>query len=101
MESSFAMCNTLVAKPGMRDQLEAMLIAGSTAEPMDGCELYVITRSEEDPDALVVLELWRDAEAHAASLELPRVRAAIGTAMSFVSHVEGQKLRPVAGLGVR
>jgi len=38
--------------------------------------LYEVGANDDDPDAAFVSERWESAEAHAASLELDRVRVA-------------------------
>lgn len=68
--SKFAMYGKLIAQPGQRDALvQTMLEAADQFDSMEGCELYIINVSENDPDVVWITELSRDAEAHAASLQ--------------------------------
>lgn len=77
-----------IAVPGARDALAAVLLEGSAGMP--GCLSYVVAHDPDDPDALWVTEVWRDAASHEASLELPTVQRAIR---------EGRPL--IAGFGDR
>jgi quinol monooxygenase YgiN len=76
------------AVPGERERLIALL-TGSSAD-MPGCVSYVIAADRDDPDSIWITEIWDSAESHAASLELPAVREAIGQAKPLI-----------AGFGVR
>jgi quinol monooxygenase YgiN len=97
----FGMLGKLVAHPGRREELVEILIdATKHLAGMDGCELYVINRAADDPDAIWVVEVWRDRAAHRASLQTPEVRAAIERAMPLIARTDGVNLEPVGGLGL-
>jgi quinol monooxygenase YgiN len=70
----------LAAKPGKRDELLAIVAAGEQDEPMPGCRLYLVAIDETDANGVWVTEVWESADAHAASLELDRVRDQIARA---------------------
>jgi quinol monooxygenase YgiN len=95
--TSFGMIGTFTARPGRRDELLAILREGSTT--MDGCELYVVGAASEDPDTVCVAELWRDEASHAASLQLPQVRATIERAMPHIASIGGTQFAPLFGVG--
>ena len=97
MNSGFGNSATLRAHPGRRDELEALLLRAFDSERMPGCHLYVVGRGE-DPDVLAVQELWVDADAHAASLQLPHVRETIAEAMPLIAEVQGTRFVPLAGV---
>jgi quinol monooxygenase YgiN len=99
--AGFGMLGKLVARPGRRDELLELLRAGTEQAAMDGCELYLINRAADDPDAIWVVEMWRDEAAHRASLELPQVRAAIERARPLIAGMDGVKLEPAGGVGLR
>jgi quinol monooxygenase YgiN len=61
--------------PGERDRLAEILLNG--LRDMPGCLSYVVARDSDDPNGLWVAEVWENEAAHAASLELPGVQAAI------------------------
>jgi quinol monooxygenase YgiN len=99
--SKFAMYGKLTAEPGQRDKLvQGMLEAANLLDAVDGCELYIINESVDEPDVIWVTELWRDAEAHAASLQSEQVRAIIQLNRPLIAGAEPVKLRPVGGLGL-
>jgi quinol monooxygenase YgiN len=95
--AAFGNIGTITAHPGKGDELLEVMRAGSV--DMDGCELYVIGRSTEDPDVLCVAELWRDAQAHAASLQVDAVRETIGRAMPLIAGIDGSRFEPAFGVG--
>jgi quinol monooxygenase YgiN len=99
--NKFAMHGKLTAHAGQRDTVVQILLeAADGLESTEGCELYIINVSDEDPDAVWITELWRDAEAHAASLKLEKVLALIQRARPLIAGMEGVKLRPVGGKGL-
>src|SRR5262245_38907257 len=60
---------------GKRDELIAILVKDLGTMP--GCLSYIVARDTKDPDAIWITEVWDSKESHAASLQLPAVRAAI------------------------
>lgn len=87
-EQLYGLIGQMKAIPGQRDTLIAALVEGTGAMP--GNLAYMINRDAADPDAIWIVEVWKDKAAHEASLALPQVRAAIA------------KARPVlAGFGTR
>lgn len=90
----------LGAKPGKRDELLAILTAGEQGEPMPGCRLYVVAVDPSDSDGVWVTEVWESEDAHAASLQLDRVKAQIARALPILD-TEGftrQQLDAQAGV---
>jgi len=89
------------AAPGHGDELEGYLL--STVEELceHGCLLYLVSRRDDLPDAVYIYEVWTDAEAHQASLELPSVQAAIGKARPIITGMaERIEFTPSGGLGL-
>ena len=71
----FGMVGKLVAHPGRRGELVALLlVAAGELQGVDGCELYVVSQDHDDLDTIWVVEAWRDEAAHRTSLDLPAVR---------------------------
>jgi quinol monooxygenase YgiN len=99
---TFANVGKLGVKPGKRDQLVEILTRQSAEMGERGCLLYEVGLNDDEPDAVFVSELWESAAAHAASLELESVRAAIAEAMPLLNgemggyrfEVVGSPLRP-------
>jgi quinol monooxygenase YgiN len=95
--SAFVMFGTFHAHAGQRDQLLQLMLANQIE--MDGCELYLIGPHPEDPDAICIVERWRDEAAHAASLDDPEVRATIEQAMPLIAGMDGTRFTPAGGIG--
>jgi len=96
----FMLHGRLGAKPGKRDELLAILITGEQGEAIPGCRLYLVAVDPTDSDGVWVTEVWESEDAHAASLQLDRVKAQIAQAMPFLD-LEGfsrQQLDARAGI---
>ena len=78
----------MTPQPGHRAALVAILSEGTSTMP--GNIAYLIGEDSANPDAIWIVELWDSKEAHAASLKLPAVQAAIA---------KGRPL--IAGFGTR
>src|ERR1043166_211585 len=74
-DAMYGLIGKMTAKPGQRDALIEILLAG--VEQMPGCLSYVVAQDPTAPDAIWITEVWDSAESHAASLTLPAVRDAI------------------------
>ncbi len=84
----YGLIGQMSAVPGKRDELIGYLLEGTKRMP-DNLS-YLISKDAADPDAIWIVEMWKDKAAHAASLALPEVQAAIA------------KARPIlAGFGTR
>ncbi|WP_309082278.1 putative quinol monooxygenase [Zhihengliuella sp.] len=89
---TFANMGLLEATPGNRDALVEILTRPSDELAAAGCLLYEVGVNDDDPEAVFVAELWTSADAHAASLQLPGVQAAIGEARPILSgRMEGMR----------
>lgn len=96
----YGLIGQMLAAPGKRDELLAIL--GESTDGMPGCLSYVIAKDPTNADALWITEVWTDRDAHAASLKLPGVRAAIAKARpiiaGFPQHFETE---PAIGHGLK
>jgi quinol monooxygenase YgiN len=91
----------LIAKPGQRDALLALLLESSRGGGMPGCRLYVVSEVPAEPDAIAITEVWDDRAAHDASLQLASVRAVIANARPLIASMgDSLELRPVGGQGL-
>ena len=87
-DPQYGLLGQMMAQPGQRAALVAILSEGTGTMP--GNIAYLIGEDSANPDAIWIVELWESKEAHAASLKLPAVQAAI------------KKGRPlIAGFGTR
>ena len=74
---------SFTAHPGKRDELIALMAAGTGDMP--GCLSYVVAGDPQDPDRFWVTEVWEDEASHAASLRLPVVAETIRRAMPLIA----------------
>lgn len=89
----------MIAVPGRRDELAAILLEG--IHDMPGCLSYIVATDPKDPNALWITEAWTDAAAHAASLKLPSVRAAIAKGRPLIAGFgESFTTVPIGGHGL-
>jgi quinol monooxygenase YgiN len=63
---------SMKTKPGRRDEVVALLLSGVDRLAGVGCEVYLVSLSETDPDTVWVTEVWQSKEHHDASLQLVR-----------------------------
>ncbi|MBP2000084.1 quinol monooxygenase YgiN [Paenibacillus shirakamiensis] len=97
----YTMYGKLTALPGKREELSTLLLEASRClRHVDGCELYIINESVEDPDVIWITEMWRDTEAHAESLHNTEVLAIIQRARPLIATIEPIRLRPLGGIGL-
>lgn len=97
----FANAGTLGAVPGRRDELVAHLTKRSSVLSQAGCLAYEVGTNQDEPDTVFVVELWTDAAAHRASLQLPEVAASIADARPLLSGVFGGFQFDVVGSPLR
>ena len=102
MSELYGMHVQFTAQPGQADALtEILLEAARGMEKVEECLLYVVSRSGDEADVIVVTEAWVSESAHAASLEGPGVRALIGRAMPLMAGPpRASTLRPAGGKGL-
>jgi len=97
----YGLVGTLIAKPGQRDALLALLLETSRGGRMPGCRLYVVSEVPSEPDAISIVEVWDDKAAHHASLQLDSVRSVIAKGRPLIAGMgESVELRPVGGQGL-
>jgi quinol monooxygenase YgiN len=95
----YGLIGKMMAVPGKRDALIAILLEGTTAMP--GCLSYVVARDPAEADAVWVTEVWESQAAHAASLALPAVREAIARGRPLIAGFSSQVVtEPVGGHGL-
>ena len=89
-DGMYGLIGQMVAVPGKRDALVAILAEGTADMP--GCLSYVVALDAKDTDAIWITEVWKDKASHAASLALPAVKAAIAKGRpliaGFRTHIE-------------
>src|SRR3546814_1015991 len=85
----YGLIGQMIAQPGQRGALAAILTEGTDAMP--GNFAYIVGEDAENPDALWIVELWADKAAHAASLQLPAVQAAIAKGGPLSAGLDRQR----------
>lgn len=95
----YGLIGQMLAKPGQRDALAAILLEGTVAMP--GCLSYIVALDAENLDALWITEVWDSKDSHAASLKLPAVQAAIAKARPIIAGF-GHRFEtvPLGGAGL-
>jgi quinol monooxygenase YgiN len=95
----FGSITRITATPGNRDELIAILAPGEGSMP--GCLSYIVARDPKNADVIYVTEAWDTAGAHAASLQLPEVQAAIAKGRPLIANFELlAETEPVGGVGL-
>lgn len=96
----YGLIGQMLAAPGKRDELLAIL--GEGTNDMPGCLSYVIAKDPTNVDALWITEVWTDKDAHAASLKLPSVQAAIAKGRPIIAGFPQRfETIPVTGHGLK
>ena len=95
----YGLMGKMIAKPGQRDALIAILLEGSDSMP--GCRSYIVAKDGKDKNAIWVTEVWDSKESHAASLRLPNVQAAIAKGRPLIAGFDSYtETLPVGGVGL-
>ena len=74
-DEMFGLIGKMSAVDGKRDELIAILLAGSANMP--GCLSYIVAKDNSDENAIWITEVWKNEASHAASLALPGVKQAV------------------------
>lgn len=98
----YGLVGSLRAHPGQRDDLLAILREGAEAvADVPGCEVYIVSTSPDDDDAVWFMEAWTSEEDHAASLTDQRILEIISRARPLIAGMGNRVvLEPVAGKGL-
>lgn len=90
----------MMAKEDQRDALVKLLLE-TDGLAMPGCEIYIVSVSPTEPDAIWVTEVWKSEADHAASLKMENVRTIINRAKPLIAGFsESIKLTTVGGQGL-
>jgi quinol monooxygenase YgiN len=95
----YGLIGKMTSAEGKRDELIEILLDGVAGMP--GCLSYVVARDPGNPDGIWITEVWETQEAHAASLSLPSVQAAIAKGRPLISGFgEHFETEPAGGHGI-
>jgi len=88
MNERYGSHGSLRAKAGRGGDLEALLLEAAQAlENNEDCLLYMVARSTEDKDLILVTEAWTSREAHGASLQDEAVKSLIQRGMPLIEQM--------------
>lgn len=98
-KAMYGLIGRMIAAPGKRDELAAILLEGTGSMP--GCLSYIIAADPTNADALWITEAWDSKENHAGSLKLPAVQAAIAKARPLIAGFDNRtETLPLGGHGL-
>lgn len=99
--AEYGLVGKFTAHPGERSALvEALLEAAEILRGTPGCRLWHVQESVGEPDEVWIMEAWRSADDHDASLAIPAIRAIIGRAMPLIAAPPlSVETRPRGGVG--
>ncbi|HZG80682.1 MAG TPA: putative quinol monooxygenase [Brevibacillus sp.] len=100
--SEFGLFGKLTAKEGECETLvEILLEAAESMKNVDECLLYLVNVSDDEPNAVYVYEVWKNADAHQASLTLESTQTLIKRAKPIITGIERiSTLHPRGGKGL-
>ncbi|MFP7171190.1 putative quinol monooxygenase [Terribacillus sp. 7520-G] len=91
----------LVDKEDREELSEILLEAAKAMGDVEGCEVYQVSLSNEEPQAVYVYEVWKDEAAHQASLALEVTQTLIHRAKPLITGMERlNTLQTLGGLGM-
>lgn len=98
----YGLWGKIVAQPGQRDALAALLLqAAGQMHSVAGCRAYLVSVEADDADAIGVYEVWDTQAQHDASLQVEAVRAVIAQARPLIAGFrDRQEFTPLGGLGI-
>lgn len=98
---AYGYIGSMKTQPGKRDEVVAILLSGVESLRELGCRSYVVGLAADDPDTIVVTEVWDSKDHHDVSLRLPEAKEAIAGAMPMLTgEFTSRELTVVGGLGV-
>lgn len=94
----YGLIGQMLAQPGQRPALIAILSEGAATMP--GNVAYLVGEDSANADAIWIVEIWENREAHAASLTLPAVQVVIAKARPLIAGFGTRaEFKPVAKAG--
>ena len=87
--SKFGLFGKFIVKDGERDTLvDILLEAAESMKNLDECEIYLVNVSEDESNSVYVYEVWRNENAHKASLTLEATQTLIKRAKPIITGME-------------
>lgn len=87
--SKFSLFGKFLVQEGEQETMVNILLeAAESMKNLDVCKLYLVSTSEEEPDAVYVYEVWENENAHQASLTLEATQTLIKRAKPIIIGME-------------
>lgn len=98
----FGLYGRFLVRADDRDKLSSILLeAAESMVRVDDCEIYQVSVSPEEPQAVYVYEVWKDEAAHQASLALDVTQTLIRRAKPLIMGMERiNTLQTLGGKGL-
>ncbi|MBP2622355.1 putative quinol monooxygenase [Streptococcus oricebi] len=88
---AYSVYGNIIAQEGKVEELQGYLLeAAESMKDVAGCYTYLVGRNPEEANAVYVLEVWENKEAHQASLQLDHVRQLIEKAKPIIAGMNSQ-----------
>lgn len=94
----FSLFGKFTVEVSNQEKLAAILVeAAESMEAVEGCTIYLVSVSPDEPDAVYVYEVWDDEAAHQNSLTLEVTQTLISKARPLITGME--RIRTLETLG--
>jgi quinol monooxygenase YgiN len=92
----------ITAQAGQQEVVLAALLRGAEMlGNLEGCYTYIVSRANDDGDAIWVTEVWRSAADHQVSLSHEAIRALITEVRPLIAGMSDRsEFEPVGGKGM-
>lgn len=100
--SKFSLFGKIIVQEGKRDTMvDILLEAAESMKDLEECEIYLVSVSEDEPNSVYIYEVWRDEQAHQASLNLEATQNLIRQAKPIIAGMERiSTLKALGGKGM-
>jgi quinol monooxygenase YgiN len=98
----YGLMGKICSQDGQREVLLGHLLqAAGQLSDLEECYLYVVSRAQNDPNAIWVTEVWRSQEDHHESLKHEAIQALIAVARPLIAEMTDRtEFEPVGGKGL-
>jgi quinol monooxygenase YgiN len=93
---------TMTAHPGKAEELVELLLSGPSTGPSShpGCLVFLVSRSQSDPDVVHLVEGWANVEVHERVFNDPTSQAFIARSAELVADAQYADFVPLGGKAV-
>lgn len=99
---AYGLTGKMLAVAGKGDELEGYLLtAAAGMAEVEGCWLYLVSRIDGEPDAVMVTEVWDSSASHQASLQIPGTAELIARVRPIIAGMSDRiEFLPKGGKGI-